>query len=240
MIYTKKIASLFLTGTLLVGLPGGVFAKQENKVVDLTVLGDSLAAGSTPYKKEGKGYGEFLKERFEQSQYTGELDNHGVPGYFSWQLLNDVRTKDDVRQSIQHAEVIVMDIGANDLLKALYTNDLELVQVALGKVQNNLSLILKTIDELNPDADVYVMGYYNPFPYYPEEQQASLMPMLKELNKVIEEVSEVNGDTFVTTEKVIAKHYEDYLPNPADIHLSEEGYKTVAMEFWKAIDENLE
>ncbi len=45
-------------------------------------------------------------------------------------------------------------------------------------------------------------------------------------------------DVYVPTEKVISKHYEEYLPNPQDIHLSLEGYRTVAKEFWKAIMKN--
>ncbi|MBT2644660.1 hypothetical protein J7I80_20800 [Bacillus sp. ISL-41] len=239
MILTKKFASVLLTGTLLLGLPGGAFAKPEKKVADLTVLGDSLAAGQTPYREIGSGYGDYLKARFEQSQYKGDLNKHGVSGYVSSQLLKDVLTNTDVIQSIEDAEFIVMDIGANDLLRELGSNDLVKIQAALVGVQNNLNQILKTIDELNPNVDVYVMGYYNPFQHMPEEQQASLMPLLENLNQTIEKASEDNGDTFVPTEKIIAKRYQEYLPNPADIHLSEEGYKIVAKEFWKAIDGNL-
>ena len=239
MFLTKKFVSVLLAGTLLVGLPGGAFAQPEKKVADLTVLGDSLAAGQTPYREFEKGYGEFLKERFEQSQYKGDLNNHGVSGYVSSELLKDVQAKTEVMQSIKDAEVIVMDIGANDLLRALQSKNPEVIQGALAGVHHNLNEILKTIDELNPRVDVYVMGYYNPFPYLPEGQQALLMPLLEALNQTIEEASKNNGDTYVPTEKIIAKHYEEYLPNPVDIHLSEEGYKIVAKEFWKAIDGNL-
>lgn len=239
MIFTKKIASVLLAGTLLVGLPGGVLAKPEKKVADLTVLGDSLAAGQTPYREIDQGYGEFLKARFEQSQYKGDLNNHGVSGYVSSQLLIDVLANSDVKQSIEDAEVIVMDIGANDLLGVLKTNDFDKIKMALLGVQVNLNQILESIDELNQNVDVYIMGYYNPFPHLPEEQQVSLMPLLETLNQTIEEAAKANGDTYVPTEKIIAKHYDEYLPNPADIHLSEEGYKIIAKEFWKVIDRNL-
>ncbi|MDR6998873.1 hypothetical protein [Neobacillus niacini] len=46
------------------------------------------------------------------------------------------------------------------------------------------------------------------------------------------------GDTFVPTEDLIAKHYEEYIPNPTNIHLSLEGYQIVAKEFWKVIDKS--
>lgn len=147
MIFTKKFASVLLAGTLLAGLPGGAFAKPEKKVADITVLGDSLAAGQTPYREFGPGYGEFLKTRFEQSQYKGDFNRHGVSGYVSSQVLNDVLTKTDVIKSIEEAEVIVMDIGANDLLRALKTNNPVEIQGALVGVQKNANKILKTIDE---------------------------------------------------------------------------------------------
>jgi hypothetical protein len=41
---------------------------------------------------------------------------------------------------------------------------------------------------------------------------------------------------YVPTEAVIAENYEEYLPNPYDIHLSPAGYHSIAKEFWKAIN----
>lgn len=124
-------------------------------------------------------------------------------------------------------------LGSNDLLSKL--QDPTQIPAPIGTVAYNLNIILKTIDYLNPHVDVYVMGYYNPFPYYPQEQQVVLLPMLDGLNKSIQVSSKVNGDTFVPTEKVIAKHYQIYIPNPVNIYLSLEGYQAVANQFWKAI-----
>ncbi|MGM0875750.1 MAG: hypothetical protein ACQEWV_13365 [Bacillota bacterium] len=42
----------------------------------------------------------------------------------------------------------------------------------------------------------------------------------------------------MATEKIIAKNYETYLPNPEKIHLNQEGYQLVAKEFWKNIDKS--
>jgi hypothetical protein len=41
---------------------------------------------------------------------------------------------------------------------------------------------LKTIDQLNPNVKVYVMGYYNPFPYLLNEHQKPLLSLLDTLN----------------------------------------------------------
>jgi lysophospholipase L1-like esterase len=235
----KKLTSLLLVGSLLISIPATAGAKPEKKIVDYVALGDSLAAGWTPYNEKGPGYGEYLAERFEQSQYSVDLKNYGVPGYTSVQLRNQL-TNETVAASIRNAEVITIDIGANDVLQALRTNDPLILKAALDNVHNNLAAILATIDTLNHNVDVYVMGYYNPFPYLTKEQQAPLMSLLDALNLTIETLSKKNGDIYVPTEKVIAKHHEEYLPNSQDIHLSLEGYQIVAKEFWKAIVNNQE
>jgi lysophospholipase L1-like esterase len=234
----KRFISLLLVATVLLSIPVTAFAKPEKKVIDYVVLGDSLAAGWTPYGERDSGYGEYLAERFEQSQYTVNLDNYGVPGFTSTQLKNQITKNESIQDAIRNAEIITIDIGANDALQALKTGEPLMVGQALVTVKNNLSFILAIIDSLNPTVDVYVMGYYNPFPYLDKDQQASLMSLLDSLNETIEGIARANNDVYVPTEKVIAKQYDEYLPNPQYIHLSLEGYRTVAKEFWKAIMKN--
>ncbi|MCL6574037.1 MAG: SGNH/GDSL hydrolase family protein [Bacillus sp. (in: Bacteria)] len=234
---SRKFSSIVLVVVLLVALPIITFANgPEKKVVDYVALGDSLAAGMTPTGGLDLGYPDYLVNRFEQSQYTVGFKNFGVPGYTSTQLKNDVLTKTDVQMKIIEAEFITIDIGSNDLLQAL-SNPAQ-IPATIGKVAVNLQTILAGIDMLNPTVKVYVMGYYNPFPYMPQEQLASLLPVLAGLNQTIEARAIANGDTYVGTDTIIAKDYQTYLPNPLNIHLSKEGYQLVAKEFWKNIDKS--
>jgi lysophospholipase L1-like esterase len=235
---SRKFSSIVLAGALLASLPITTFAKgPEKKVVDYVALGDSLAAGMTPTGGIGLGYADYLKNRFEQSQYTVGFTNYGVPGYTSGQVLQDiVLNRENIQMKIKEAEFLTIDIGSNDLLRVLNTP--AQIPAAIAAVAVNLQTILSYIDLLNPNVKVYVMGYYNPFPYLPQEQQAALLPMLDTLNQIIEGRANVNGDTYVATDTIIAKHYETYIPNPLNIHLSEEGYQLVAKEFWKNIDKS--
>jgi lysophospholipase L1-like esterase len=232
----KKVSSILVVGALLVSLPFNVLARESKKEpMQYVALGDSLAAGQTPYQKLDKGYADFLTERFEQSNYEVTLSNFGVSGYTSAHVSAQLGNV-NVRNSIAEAEYVTLDIGANDLLGALkFGID---PGMALDSVKANLAFILSEIDKLNPNVEVYVMGYYNPFPYLSEEQQTQLLPLLDALNQTIEQVSSFYGDEFVPTEKVIEKHETEYLPNPSDIHLSPEGYQVVAKEFWKKIASN--
>jgi lysophospholipase L1-like esterase len=242
----KKLASVIVTGALLASLPFSASAKDLDKEhFDYVALGDSLAVGKTPNGPENKGYVDYITDRFEQSQYNIELNNYGVSGHRTTNILDELTNPendkyDELNNSIIDAELVTIDIGANDLLAQLKVVQADPAQAptVLQGIGYNLSFILSKIDQINPNTKVYVMGYYNPFPHYPEEQQAQLLPLLDALNETIETVANQNGDVFVPTEKVIKKHEKDYVPNPKDIHLSLEGYQIVAKEFWKAIMKN--
>ncbi|NWQ39536.1 hypothetical protein MLOOGBEN_02340 [Bacillus sp. EB106-08-02-XG196] len=232
---SKKFKSLLLVGVLVASLPVTTLAKgPEKKVIDYVALGDSLAAGATPFGKKDFGYPDYLAKRFEQSQYTVDFDNFAVGGYKSGDVVNQVLTNPDVIASIKEAEYLTIDIGGNDLLSVVLTKGD--VPAAIGTTAAKIDFILKTIDSLNPNAKVYVMGYFNVLPYMPGQEV--LLPILDTFNGAIEHTAIVNGDTFVPTAKIIAKDYPTYLPNPADIHLSLEGYQAVAKEFWKYIDKS--
>jgi lysophospholipase L1-like esterase len=242
----KRLVSAMIISSLIVSIPFTASAKNIKKEqFDYVALGDSLAAGRTPYGEHKDGYVNYLASRFEQSQYNIELDNYGVSGYRTThiqnELLNPANPKyKDLRESIRNAELVTIDIGANDLLAELAKIQANptFAPTVLKGIGERLFVILSEIDKINPDTKVYVMGYYNPFPHWPEQQQAALMPLLDAFNQTIQSVASMNSDIFVPTAKVIEKHDKEYLPNPADIHLDIEGYQVVAKEFWKAIQKN--
>ncbi|MGG2067405.1 L,D-transpeptidase family protein [Bacillus sp. S14(2024)] len=205
--------------------------------VEYLALGDSLAAGQTPYGKMDAGYPNFIKERFQKSYHVVDFNNFGTAGYTSVQLKNDVLYNEKVQKEIKEASHITIDIGLNDLAPVIQTNSNQ-AQEAIQNVSANLETILSTIDNLNNHVHVYVMGYYNPFPYQSQEQQATLLPLLHDLNTQMELQANSHGDTFVPTEKAIEANYAEYIPNQSDAHLSLAGYNVVAGEFWKAVSKN--
>lgn len=234
----KKICSMMLISVLVFTTPTLSSAKPLKKTdIEYVSLGDSLAAGLTPYAKIDLGYADFLFKRMEQSQYEVEFNNFGVPGYTSVHLKNDVLYNSAVIAKIKSADMITLNIGANDVLPFVPGSP-QHVPGAIQSVGQNLMIILATIDSLNPNVDVYVMGYYNPFPHYPLQQQTQLIPLMNSLNSTIEAASLLNGDKFIPTADVIAKDSMLYLPNPNNIHLSLDGYKVIAKEFWKVLDKS--
>jgi lysophospholipase L1-like esterase len=257
MFYTKKnsvFISLFLSFTLLFSLflsnVTTVHAETETKPVTYLALGDSLAAGQTPYFKIGKGYADLLAEDLKEIGFLTSFSKQYAFSMYTSQkvlddILNDVRKgKDDttgIRAHIAEADMITLDAGANDLLQkmkrtddGLYINPADL-SVVLTQVESSIKAILEEIKTLNPNAHVYVMGYYNAYPYLPADQQEQFLPILNELNDTIKDAAISEDGVYVPTKDAMAVNVKGNLPNHSDIHPSVKGYEKIAGEFWKVV-----
>lgn len=212
--------------------------------VEYVALGDSLAAGMTYLGVDRRpengvdpdwGYPNYIAQNFGKSYQLLDFDNYGVSGYTTANVIAQL-DKEEVQKEIKEATHLTIDIGATDLLSVLPIIQANPAQAPteIGKIAVNINTILSKIDQLNPNVKVFVMGYYNPFPYQPNAQ---LDQLLLAFNGQIQAQAVSHGDTFVPTAQVInVANFADYIPNPANIHLSLAGYQVVAGEFWKAID----
>lgn len=230
----RKVFASLVVIVVAFGLIGSVDVSAKSSSIQYVALGDSLAAGLTPDGIHDYGYPDYIAELFEKNNYTlVDYDNFGVSGYTSIKVKNDILKSSKVRKEIKSATHITIGIGANDALPKM--QDPVAVNAAIKEVGANLDTTIKEIKKLNRKAKIYIMGYYNPFTYFPEDQQKIIVPLLQQLNKEIRATSRANGTAYIPTGDVVSKNYQIYLPNPIDIHLSKQGYKAVANQFWKSI-----
>ncbi|MQR94334.1 SGNH/GDSL hydrolase family protein [Fictibacillus phosphorivorans] len=230
-----RVASLITIGMLFSNSPAAWAQPFQQNYVEYVALGDSIAAGMTPYGGYDESYPDMLKDMFKRKSTTmKDYDNFATSGYTSEQLKQDVQNNSAVRKELREATHITITIGANDLFQRLLA-DPSTAQQGIDIASSNLDVILETINELNPHAKVYVMGYYNPFSYYPDEVQNFLVPLSDSLNHEIETSAIENGNRYVTTAQAIDSKFEKYMPNPEDNHLNVKGYEAIAKEFWKII-----
>ncbi|MCM3733442.1 stalk domain-containing protein [Fictibacillus nanhaiensis] len=248
----SQIVSLFFSLTLVITLifPNLANAESTTKQVTYLALGDSLAAGQNPYMRLGKGYTDMLAEDLKKIGFLNSFSKlYAISGYTSQRvledILNDVKkgTGDTIgiRGNIAKADVITLDAGANDLLRKMKRTDEglsidpDVLAQVLTQVESNIEYILEEIHTLNPEAKVYVMGYYNAYPYLPTEQQEQFLPILNQLNTAIQDAANREATVYVPTKDSIAVNPKAYLPNSKDIHPGLSGYKTITAEFWKVV-----
>lgn len=224
--------------------------------VDYVALGDSLAEGMDHQGKIGDGYTDYLANKLSEvgllSSFTKQF---AVSGYTTVDVLNDIKqnvAKETaegktvrMQEAIKEAEIITITAGANDVLSHVEVDALKrtlkfnetAIQKEIEQVGRNLSEIISVIHSINPKAQVYIMGYYNPFPHLSKDIQPLLSQLLDGLNKAISMTAQMPNVFFVETADAIAKDYKNYLPNPANIHLSPAGYEVTAKLFWDKVVE---
>lgn len=288
--FIRKISTMLLSLLLLSPMAiGTVSAAESNKTIDYVALGDSLAAGqkpteigSTSAKLYGTSYPKFIRDDLSSKGLLNSYANFGVSGYETWNVSNDLMTPDSATQNaIIEAEIITLDIGANDLLSYLeaeegdvsnlldrlaymdqdqikdliYQMDL-LKSSAVPYTVYQVSLIVAQIKTLNPDADIYVMGYYNAFSFlndYSDDPalQAKIDLLIPELEELIQAYNialeqamtamsyQYPGITYVSTWKAMGGDLDSnartYLP--LDIHPTVQGYRVIAQSFWDEMSE---
>lgn len=243
--FYRKLFVMFLLCVALIATFSVIGFAQTAKTIHYVALGDSLAAGQTPYPQEDgratfeKGYVGYLVDYLQQQNDRVYLNNYGHSGYTTSDILTEIQTIPEQREAIKQANVITLSVGANDLLKGALDPvaeqvDIEKAKTIIATIAQNMEAILAEIQMLNPDADVYVMGYYHAFPYLDSDHQ-SYMPILFALHMLNGTLETAAGEfemTFVPTLEAMEKDVNRYLPNPRDIHPSTEGYAVLANIIW--------
>lgn len=235
--WKKGLTSLTIVFILILGLISSYASAAEEESTRYLALGDSLAAGMTSDKKISSGYSDMAAGYFEEK---GLLDTYSkafaVPGYTTQNVLEDLSAKEDLKEAIKQANLITISAGANDLLreakvdreKGTLNMDPAVIEPALQSIAANYIKILQTIKELNPEANVYVMGYYFPFPFLADAQKPQLIELTHTLNKTIQAASVSQGAFFVPVYEKFGDDPKQYVPNPGDIHPNLEGYKIMS------------
>lgn len=258
--HNRKILNLLIILLVLIAVIGGTSKSGAATVkLNYVALGDSLAAGYAPDGIIGKGYANYLAEDIKAAGLMGEFDNrYAVTGFTSQDILAALH--DDkhinlpgspdslgINKRLAQADIITLDIGANDLLDTVKFDaqtgrvsiDPKTVMSVPTQVEANVKDIITRIKEVSPKAQIYLMGYYNPFGALPQQSQEVLTFSLFQLNMALNTAASSTGVTFVPTQEAIAVNPQEYLPNPRDIHPNQEGYRVIAEEFWRVLKTQL-
>src|SRR5699024_8380718 len=160
---------------------------------------------------------------------TVNINNAGIGGYRTDNSNNDlIENVEEEMDSDEVADLITLCPGTNDVIQEVViekiaTFDPNNTDKIEEMTATSRTEILKVIDYENQCANIYVLGYYNALPHFSEGQQEVIVAMIHELNEAIENVTEEHGETFIPTFDSIAEKNTEYLPNPIDIHPTEEG-----------------
>jgi lysophospholipase L1-like esterase len=202
-------------------------AKTDKKQIQIVAIGDSLTRGTGD--TEGKGYVGYLKSNLEKkTKQEIALTNLGIKGLTSSQLATQIK-EDEIQRQINHADVILITIGGNDLFRGgqgladLRPETLEPIEAAYDQ---NLNSILSGIRARNENADIFLVGLYNPFIELENAEQTS--KIVRGWNyKSAEITARYPKTVFVPTFDLFQLNVNDYLFTD-QFHPNIKGYQIIA------------
>lgn len=283
----------------------------EANTIDYVAIGDSVAAGVRGGKLP---LGDPNYEKYSDEGYTDDIANalrtSGILRTFDEKLcvsgataaglveiLSDPANYAQVQYLLGNADIVTLDIGANDVLNYkvrvdntqisfyqyvfLHKDEIQscitytstgtpvvklsnkikydlmsmIAQLSyalshgLGlSIQRNIETILKSILNANPNAKIYVMGYYNPLPLLSQYGMDLTIPAIYFNTFIYRAIWNVRCcsayygaslnyvDTLLTMSNGVNKGYL----SPLDIHPTAFGYQTIANLFMKKISIDLQ
>ncbi|MCH1626362.1 SGNH/GDSL hydrolase family protein [Fredinandcohnia quinoae] len=205
----------------------------------VTTLGDSLTEGVGDETDNG-GYTLYLKEKFlSQKEFRSvSLLNFGVKGHKTTDLLKRLDKK-KVQEGIAKADIIIITIGGNDVMKVVRENFLDLSFEVFENAQNSyeerLKQILSEIREYNPEGEIVLVGLYNPF--------ESLIDISSELNEVIDQwnsgslkvLSQYENTNFVKIGDIF-KDTDENLLSTDEFHPNAKGYELISERIFETLN----
>ena len=243
MIRTRRsLISVVAIFALLISWVSVPFSSNATEKIDFVSLGDSLATGILSTKMPGDGFSDYAKQYFEEVHVLGNYTKeYARPGFTTSDVLKGLTSDVFLQEKVKHADVISISAGANDLLQLAEINasngTIQLNQadasVALTAIAENYMKIIQAIRTLNVNVEIFVMGYYYPFPFFIDGAvKEQLMTLTQELNRTVSATISSGGATFVPIYDLLGGDDTEiikmYIPNPFDIHPNEEGYKLMA------------
>ncbi|QFF98077.1 hypothetical protein PB01_04175 [Psychrobacillus glaciei] len=238
----KRYFSLIFIAVFMVFSVGTSSVEADNVKIDYVALGDSIASGHTPYGvKVGRGFTDIISEALAKEGVLGSfMKDFASSGETSAGLLETLK-RNDVQQSLKEAELITIISGANDFIDELYNPEDESMHVdiskataLLNKVEGNLVSAIQRVKALNPDADIYLFGYFFPLPHLKDaDSKIQLQLAFNIVNSRMASIAKNEGIHFVDVASAFDAKGTYYLENPQDIHPNEAGYQVIADQFFK-------
>ncbi|MFZ7944305.1 MULTISPECIES: SGNH/GDSL hydrolase family protein [Bacillaceae] len=229
----KKVAA-----QVLAQIPADFYPRK----LTIVSAGDSLTQGVGDSTGQG-GYLPYLKTMLEKEKGIQEVDfyNFGVKGNRTTQLLKRLKTP-EMKDVLQRADLIILTIGGNDIMKVVKDNisNLQISDFIKEKdsYRGHLTQIIDTIVQENPNASIVLVGLYNPFSMWFSD--------IKEMDQIVAEWNQVGQHVIANYPHTYFVEIEDVFLNAAEnllytdhFHPNDKGYELIAERLNETLSERV-
>lgn len=198
--------------------------------IDIVAIGDSLTKGVGDETDNG-GYVGILDEHLnDEINKNVHFTNLGKPGNRSDQLLQRLE-EEDIQAEIEKADIILITIGANDVMRVFQNNitslSIDAFEEELPSFSVRIAAVADRITNLNEDANIYFIGFYNPYyHYFPDIEE--LDEIITRWNEKLEEVTKQYDHVFfIPIKDSFDDAMFDFLAED-NFHPNYQGYELIA------------
>ncbi|WP_246586486.1 SGNH/GDSL hydrolase family protein [Cytobacillus gottheilii] len=203
-------------------------------------VGDSLTQGVGDSTGKG-GYVPYTETLLEKERGIGDASfaNYGVRGNRSDQLLKKLKTE-EVKASIEEADLVLVTIGGNDIMKVVRENFTALNLQAFAQqkktYEKNLQDVLQTIKEYNPRVKIGLIGLYNPFlTWFSDIREIDeIMSDWNQTSKTM--LSQYSNTFFVDVDDIFQTEGENLLYTDY-FHPNDQGYEKMGNRIYEVVKE---
>lgn len=209
------------------------------KNLEVVLIGDSITEGIGDDTGNG-GYGPFLKDKLSTRKDVKNVSitNLGVIGYRTDHLIKQLKNE-EVKNVIADADMVLITIGGNDMIKVVRDNLLNLsfneFNQAQMQYEKRLSTIIELIRSQNNGGTVILIGLYNPF--------INLFESIDEIDKVIDNWNIASNRIIVKNENMLFVNIDDIFHNNPEenllgadqFHPNKKGYERIALRVYNQL-----
>lgn len=248
MKYKKLLISILVFLSIFV-----IYVFNNDKKMNYVPLGDSLAAGQTPYGQIGYGYTDYIANYLSRNKLLKNyIKGFAESGDKIGDLLDDIKTNktiqiDDklinIKSSLRESDLVTISIGANDFIANFnlmsITSDLEEMNLVekVEALQAPLEEVLKEVRKYAKN-EIIVLGYYNPLPRMTTNFQEEIDHLFEYTDNMYKTICEKYHMKYLPMYQKF-KNHNDYLPNPLDIHPNTKGYEVMSNEVIDHLEKNI-
>lgn len=223
--------------------------KEENIIFDfneshvnIASIGDSLTKGVGDITENG-GYLPFLLQDLEAESSIKDvtINDYGKKGLSSAGLVKNVQ-KEAVQKLISSADIVIITIGGNDVMNIAKKNyshlKMNYFEEGIQTYEKNVKKVFDLIRTYNEEADVYLVGLYNPFSKWFQD--------IKEFNEIMvswnersKEITQHYKDVyFVDIAPLFSEENENLIYEGDFFHPNSKGYEIMGSAIFECIQEN--
>ena len=204
----------------------GISSLDESNGKVILTIGDSIGVGIGDERNMGIGERYVTMQEYEIRDLY-EVINFAVPGAETKNLLEQV-INGEVDDAIVSSDLIIVSIGGNNLNRIRNAEASMLMvefEEKLSEHLGDLEKVLSYIGDKNRDAEIVVLGLYNPFGDDTNNEDVRLVQEWNYQTRVA--VMEVENSHVVPLYDIFADNLE-LLLSIDDFHPSGEGYERIA------------